>query len=125
MICLDTNFLIRGLIANTEESKRLIDWHGSGEPMFASSVVWYEFLSGPIDLRQAAIIRSFLTDGIAPFTEKESAEAARLFNEVGRHRRLRVDAMIAATAILCDAKLATANRADFEPFVQFGLQLFN
>lgn len=70
-------------------------------------------------------MRAFLTDGITPFTEKESAEPARLFNEVGRHRRLLVDAMIAATAIPCDAKLATANRADFEPFVQFGLQLFN
>ena len=50
-------------------------------------------------------------------------EAARLYNQVGRVRRLRVDTMIAAAAILADARLATRNRADFEAFQPLGLRL--
>jgi predicted nucleic acid-binding protein len=53
--------------------------------------------------------------------EKQANESARLFNLVGRKRSLRVDAMIAGTAIAAHARLATDNRADFLPFVAHGL----
>ena len=42
---------------------------------------------------------------------------------VNRNRRLRVDAMIAGTATLLNAKLATNNQPDFAPFVAHGLAL--
>ena len=49
--------------------------------------------------------------------------AGRLFNAIGRNRKYRVDAMIAGTAIAASARLATKNQADFEPFLQHGLEL--
>jgi predicted nucleic acid-binding protein len=67
-------------------------------------------------------MRVFLVD-IVDFSEVQAIEAARLFNAVGRQRRLRVDAMVAATAIVAGAALATGNRADFDPFVAYGLRL--
>jgi len=48
---------------------------------------------------------------------------ARLFNAVHRKRGLRADAMIAATAIVSGARLATNNRDDFAPFAAHGLKL--
>jgi predicted nucleic acid-binding protein len=36
---------------------------------------------------------------------------------------MRIDAMIAATAIVAGAELATNNRADFNAFVPHGLKL--
>ena len=67
-------------------------------------------------------MRAFLTT-IVPFGEAEAMEAARLFNAVDRKRSLSVDSMIAGTASAVKARLATLNRADFEPFVPHGLQL--
>ncbi len=47
----------------------------------------------------------------------------KLFHLTGSKRRTRLDTMIAATAILSGAELATTNPADFEPFVPHGLNL--
>lgn len=56
--------------------------------------------------------------------DREIAEfASLLFNDTGRRSRSLPDCIIAATAILYSAKLATLNRADFEPFVAHGLKL--
>lgn len=68
-------------------------------------------------------MRSFLSGGIIAFEEAQAATAARLFNAAGRARRLRVDAMIAASALNAGCRLATSNRADFNVFVPFGLAL--
>jgi len=57
------------------------------------------------------------------FGEIEAAESARLYNAVGRIRRLRVDAMIAATAIASKVELATSNTTDFSVFKTHGLML--
>jgi predicted nucleic acid-binding protein len=59
---------------------------------------------------------NYLICGVAEGT----SEAAEL---VARKRSLRVDAMIAGTAITAKASLATNNRTDFEPFASHGLQL--
>ncbi len=123
MICLDTNYLIRGLAEDTPEANELLKWHRAGEPMISAAPAWYEFVCGPVTDEQVYIMRAFLTGGIPPFDELHAREAARLFNLVGRVRRLRIDAMIAATATLSGSQLATSNRADFDLFRPLGLKL--
>ena len=120
MICLDTNYLIKGIQPGSEESARLTAWYRAGEPLITAMPAWFEFVCGPLTEPQEAAIRAFLTV-IVPFDEKQARESARLFNLVGRKRSLRVDAMIAGTAIAAHARLATDNRADFLPFVAHGL----
>ncbi len=122
MICLDTNFLIRCVELGSEEAARMKKWYRDGESMIVPSPAWFEFICGPLTGEQEEVVRAFLA-GIIPFTEAEAREAARLFNAVKRNRTLRVDAMIAATAIAARAPLATNNRDDFAPFLPHGLKL--
>ena len=49
--------------------------------------------------------------------------AANLFNQTGRKRGSRFDCLIAATAILNQAELATINQSDFKVFTAHGLKL--
>jgi predicted nucleic acid-binding protein len=123
VICLDTNYLIRGLMKGAPESAKLIEWYQSGEVLLSAAPAWYEFLCGPVTGPQISAVHAFLSGGISAFEEVQAIEAARLFNAVGRVRRLRVDAMIAATAIVAGARLATSNTEDFKIFVPHGLQL--
>jgi predicted nucleic acid-binding protein len=122
VILLDTNYLIRGLIPGSREADDMMRWARMGERMAVSTVVWYEFLCGPVTKSQQAAMRAFL-DEILPFDEAQAEESSRLFNTAGRQRPLRVDAMIAATALVAHARLATSNREDFAPFVAGGLEL--
>ncbi len=115
MICLDTNYLILGLSKGSNESKKLIQWFQNGDLLVTPMPVWYEFLCGPVNQSQIEVMRSFISE-IIPFGEKQAVLAADLFNVAGRKRSLRVDAMIAATAMIADAKLATNNREDFSRF---------
>lgn len=122
MICLDTNYLILGLVRGSRESRRLIDWSEGGEKFFAPSTVWYEFLCGPVGTGEIAAMRAVVKD-VVPFDESQAEESARLFNATGRRRQLRVDAMIAAAATSRGAPLATNNTSDFEVFRPHGLRL--
>jgi predicted nucleic acid-binding protein len=122
MICLDTNYLIMGLVADSDETARLLAWADRGETFCVSSVVWYEFLCGPITPPQAEAMRALMSE-IVPFGSDLAEEAARLFNRVGRARHLRVDAMIAALPLTRGIPFATRNTADFAPFSQLGLQM--
>ncbi len=122
MICLDTNYLIHGLVAESSEATQLIAWHRSGEPLITSMPAWVEFLCGPVTAAQVATMRGFLRE-IVSFDEPQAKEAARLFNAVNRKRGLRVDAMIAGTATACGASLATNNQRDFGLFTPHGLQM--
>lgn len=124
MICLDTNYLIRGLIPGTEEAGEIKSWLKGGIPLTAPAIVWYEFCCGPVQDREIETVRSVLTEGVLPFGEAEAENAARLFNAVGRVRRLRVDTMVAAAALCAGAELATSNRSDFEAFCRYGLRLY-
>jgi predicted nucleic acid-binding protein len=123
VICLDTSYLVRGLIAATPEAASLIKWIKKGELLCASSIAWYEFACGPVDSEGLKLGRSLLAGGILPFEETQAAQAARLFNATGRSRRLRVDAIVAATSMVAGARLATGNKRDFLPFVEHGLKL--
>ena len=123
MICLDTNYLVRGLVKGSRESADLVRWYQSNELLMSAAPAWYEFLCGPVASRHIQIVRGFLSGGVIAFEEVQAIEAARLFNAVGRTRRLRIDAMIAATAIVAGARLATSNAQDFKAFVPHGLTI--
>jgi len=122
MICLDTNYLIRGLVRGSAEAREIVHWSEAGEPLITSMPAWFEFLCGPVTRDQIATMKAFLVE-IVPLSEAHAEEAARLYNAGTRKRALRVDAMIAATAIIADAPLATGNRDHFQPFVAHGLRL--
>jgi predicted nucleic acid-binding protein len=123
VICLDTNYLVRGLVKGSRESADLVRWNQSNELLMSAAPVWYEFLCGPVASRHIQIVRGFLSGGVIAFEEVQAIEAARLFNAVGRTRRLRAAAMIAATAIVAGARLATSNAQDFKAFVPQGLTI--
>lgn len=122
MICLDTNYLILGLVPGSKESRNLVAWAQSGEALITPMPAWYEFICGPVTAPQVATMRAFVQQ-IVPFDEPQAATAARLFNAIDRTRRLRVDAMIAGTAVAAGAVLATSNRKDFRVFEPHGLLL--
>jgi predicted nucleic acid-binding protein len=122
VICLDTNYLILGLVPGSPEGDRLREWTATGTRLVAPAVVWFEFLCGPVSARQVETMRAVLHE-VIPFAEPHAGLAATLFNDADRGRSTRVDAMIAATALMADAPLATNNTADFAPFCAAGLQL--
>ena len=122
MICLDTNYLILGLVPESGEAEELIVWSEDGERFCTASTSWYEFMCGPVNATQVSTMRG-VVESILPFGPPQAEEAARLYNATGRRRRLRVDAMIASAATTNNIPLATSNRDDFTPFVPFGLRL--
>jgi len=123
MILLDTNYLIRALVDQTMESRRITEWISEGEELITTAACWYEFLCGPVDNEGILVVSALIEDRIVPLTRDQAQEASRLYTETGRKRNLRVDAMIAAAAMVSNATLATENRKDFERFEEFGLQL--
>ncbi len=122
MICLDTNYLILALIPQTEEAMAVERWLEANESLCIPSVAWYEFLCGST-AEEAQLALALLDGGILPLGEIEAQSAAVGFRSLNKPRRLRVDAMIAATAIVANAHLATNNSKDFLPFVPHGLIL--
>ncbi|MCX6971310.1 MAG: type II toxin-antitoxin system VapC family toxin [Verrucomicrobia bacterium] len=122
MICLDTNYLIRALIPGTRDAAHVEAWIGAGENIILPTVAWYEFLCG-CTKEEEHLALALLTGGLQPFGDAEARVSAHSFRSIRTPRHLRVDAMIAGTAIAADALLATNNRADFRPFVAHGLRL--
>ncbi len=122
MICLDTNYLILGLVSDSREAQQLIEWHRMGEVLVTAMPAWYEFICGPVSEVEIEIMRAFLAE-IIPFGETQAGKAAELFAVSGRKRSIKVDAMIAATAVCAGAHLATNNRQDFVLFEASGLRL--
>jgi predicted nucleic acid-binding protein len=122
MICLDTNYLIRSLIPGTTEALTVEQWLEANESLCIPSVAWYEFLCGSTT-EEEQLALALLDGGILPFGEIEAQSAAAGFRSLDKPRHLRVDAMIAATAIVAKVSLATNNRKDFLPFVPHGLSL--
>lgn len=123
MIHLDSNLLIALADAADPHRQSALKLMQSLPLAAVSSLAWWEFECGPVSAEGIAIVRLMLPGGILPFTEIQSREAARLFNAAGRARRLKFDSLIAATAILTGAELATVNSSEFQPFVPHGLKL--
>lgn len=123
MIRLDTNYLIRVLVKGSLEAAHVDAWLAAGESFSASAIAWTEFLSGPVTATEITKAEALIESRIIPFGKVEAALASELFNKTGRRRGSRLDCLIAATAIVAQAQLATVNEADFRPFVGHGLAL--
>ena len=123
MIHLDTTYLIGLAVAGSAQAQRTDGWLSSGQTMAASALAWTEFLSGPVQPQEIALVEAVIEDRIVPFERGAAVFAAALFNQTGRRRGSRFDCLIAATAILAQAQLATDNVGDFGPFQAHGLTL--
>ncbi len=123
MIHLDTNYLIGLAVPGSLPAQKVDKWLADGERLAASALVWTEFLNGPVTAQEIVLVESVIEPKLVPFEKRTAVMAAELFNRAGRRRGSRFDCLIAATAILADAELATENKSDFVPFVPFGLKL--
>lgn len=123
MIHLDTNYLIGLLVQGSHEAAKVDQWLASGESLATSAIAWSEFLNGPVTAAEAVQVEAVLQSQIVPFGKAEATLAADLFNKTGRRRGSRFDCLIAATAILQQAGLATMNQSDFKPCTAHGLKL--
>lgn len=122
MIHLDTSFLIRAGAHGTPEARWLRKWLRAGEQVRISSVVWAEYLCGPVTTTAMEDAAELFGEPV-PFGAAEATLAAQLFNSSGRRRGTLADCMIAAIALGAGAVLATSNARDFERFVAAGLRL--
>ena len=122
MIHLDTSFVIRALLRDSQEDRAIRGWLRAGQPLAMSAIGWAEFLCGPVDARGVGLVSRLVAERL-PFTEEDAAAAARLFNSLGRRRGSLTDCMIAATALRFGASLATTNLTDFRRFETAGLRV--
>ena len=122
MIHIDTSFLIRALTKRSSEDLQLRHWLRDGESLGISTISWTEFLCGPVDEEEVELATDILREQV-PFLPSDSVVTARLFNQSGRRRGSLTDCMIAATAIRCDAALATSDLADFRGLASLGLKI--
>lgn len=122
MIHLDTNFLIRALVPTSVEESNLQTWLKDGEDLGISCVAWSEFLCGQLTSRDQEYAKLLLA-APEPFRESDARKAAVLFNATGRRSRSLADCQIAAVALRCNARLATANVSDFALFQNHELTL--
>ena len=123
MIHLDTNYLIGLAVAGSAEAQRVDQWLAAGETLAASALAWTEFLNGPVQPQEIPLVESIVESRIVAFEKATAVLAAELFNKTGRRRGSRFDCLIAATAILAQAEVATVNASDFKVFVPHGLKL--
>jgi predicted nucleic acid-binding protein len=122
MIHLDTNALI-ALPHWARDGHPAIARIAAGEAAAISIVAWYEFLIGPISDQEIALAFAFVRGNLVALETEDARLAVDLYNQAGRRRTLKTDALIAATAIRAKASLLTINAEDFRPFVPLGLEL--
>ncbi len=123
MIHLDTNYLIGLLVKGSPQALDVDGWLAAGQSLAAGAVAWTEFLNGPVSPLEVSRTEAVLQSRIVPFGRPEAVLAAELFNKTGRRRGSRFDCLIAATAMLAQAEIATVNQSDFNPFTPHGLKL--
>ena len=109
MIHLDTNYLLGLLVKGSLQALEVDGWLATGELLAASTIAWTEFLNGPMTATEVG--------------RAEAVMAAELFNKTGRRRGSRFDCLVAATAAVARAEIATVNQADFKPFLPYGVKL--
>lgn len=121
-IHLDTSYLIRALVPGSVEALQMREWIRSGLTLTASTIVWGEFLCGPVG-EEEKVLAGRILRRLVPLDVDEAATAARLFNRTGRRRGSFQDCLVAATALEAAARLATAERVGFSRFRSEGLRL--
>lgn len=94
----------------------------AGEQLAMCTVVWAEFLCGPLSPPAAEIALRVVTDR-RPFSQDDAELAVKLFNSTGRRKGTLADCMIAAAAIRDGAPLPTTNVDDFARLASHGLIL--
>jgi predicted nucleic acid-binding protein len=119
-IHLDTNQLIGAGRRGSSAHLRVDQWLRAGESLETSALAWAEFLCGPVLPLEKKAAHSILGT-IHPLDASTAALGATLFNNSGRRSRSLPDCLIAATALIQKASLATENRQDFLPFSDYGL----
>jgi predicted nucleic acid-binding protein len=124
MIHLDTNLLIASLDPFHRAAPLWDDLFVAKESFALSAVAWTEFRSREIPERSLRSVNQLLSGGIVSFEQSHAEFAGELFFRTQTNRRNRIDSMIASTAIINDAVLATANQADFKAYQEYGLKLF-
>lgn len=122
MIHLDTSVLI-ALPVLARQGHALTQRIARGEPVATSSLAWFEYVCGPLPESEQSLVRAAIGGLILPVDEAVAERAADIFNRAGRRRTLRTDSLIAATAIVAGAELASFNAEDFAPFTAHGLKL--
>jgi predicted nucleic acid-binding protein len=111
---LDTDFLIKALLARGAEQELLRDISHSPAEIEMSALAWYEFCRGPRSPEQEAVARSYLeTEGIIPFGEDLASKSADTFRRLGSPRRRAFDVAIATAAMARSARLLTGNTRDY------------
>lgn len=123
MIHLDANYLMLATVAGSPEDRRIRAWLAEGEMLATSAIAWMEFVTGPVSTEAVSAMALVIQGRIQAIQKAEAELAADLFNQSGRKRSLRYDCLIAASAILDQAPLATSNRTDFAVFTAHGLRL--
>lgn len=121
-IHLDSSFLVRALVPGTPEEGRLLRWYEERRVLGMSALAWGEFLCGPVGPAEAGTAARVVHRHL-PLGAREAVAGAELFNRTGRRSRSFADCLIAATALLDGAALATSNTADFQRFTDAGLVL--
>jgi predicted nucleic acid-binding protein len=122
MIHLDTNFLIQSLVPGNSCAIRLQHWLATNEEVEICTIVWSEFLCGPIDAPDLAYVRQIFPSCV-PFLAEDAERSADFFNRTGRRSRSLADCQIAAVAVRRNAEFATVNTNDFKVFHSYGLQM--
>jgi predicted nucleic acid-binding protein len=114
LIVVDTSALIDSLCGAKRSAPLLRGLIEDGERLLLPTIVLYEWLRGP-RLREelAAAEALFPRESTVLFGPGEAAAAAELYKQVGRPRGREIDLIIAATAIVREARLWSLNRADF------------
>jgi predicted nucleic acid-binding protein len=124
VIHIDTNLLIASVDPSHEHARLWPPLMTTGESFAVSTIAWTEFRSYSISSNQLLALDQLLSGGIVPYERAHADLAGELFRMTRSKRKNRLDSMIAATAMLAGAELATVNKSDFDPFVSFGLKLY-
>jgi predicted nucleic acid-binding protein len=122
MIHLDTSFLVHALVSDSAADRQLREWLCRGAPLGVSTIVWAEFLCGPVEAHEIELTACVIPEQV-PFVAEDAELSVHLFNLGGRHRGSMADCMIAATTMRCGASLATANPDDFRRLESAGLRI--
>jgi len=114
IVHLDTSALVDALTGRRRSLDRLIALTDRGERLMLSTIVLYEWLSGPRTRAELGVQEElFPSDAAVPFGPAEAAAASSLYKSVARPRGREIDLAIAACAQAAGAALWTLNPADF------------